>query len=316
MVLFGVLAVVAVTPFTVYRFATGQYLAGGLDLLIQLAILAVVGYAWRSGNMDRAGLLAAICTSGGCVAVGLMTGLAGALWLYPVLVANFLLTGRRPAFAISAAAITVLTFSEGVGGWPAAGSFATSAAVVCGFAHLFGRHSDEQRRRLERIAGHDPLTGALNRRGMQRELDAAIEAGRRNMPHGLAVLDLDNFKQINDTHGHEAGDAVLVRFAEVLEGATRRSDRLFRLGGEEFVLLLPGAEPEILAHVGTMLARAVATEVECAGEPVTVSVGITPLLPGDTAATWLQRADRAMYQAKREGRNRAAVDPGGPGAEP
>ena len=124
------------------------------------------------------------------------------------------------------------------------------------------------------------------------------------------MLDLDHFKQVNDRHGHQAGDAVLVRFAQVVEAATRRSDRLFRTGGEEFVLLLPGAEPDILGHVGAMLVRTVAAEVRCGSDPVTVSVGITPLLPGDDAIRWLRRADRAMYRAKRDGRNRAVVDPG------
>ena len=310
MVLFGGLAIVAITPFVVYRFSTGQYLAAVIDIAIQLVIASIVAYAWRSGNMDRAGLLAALGMSGACVAVGLVSGMTGALWLYPVLVANFLLASRGAAILISAVAITTLAASEGLGGWPTFGSFAASAALLCGFAYLFGSHSEEQRRRLERLAGHDPLTGALNRRGMQRELEAAIEAGRRDVPAALAVLDLDNFKQVNDRHGHEAGDAVLVRFAEVVERTTRRSDRLFRTGGEEFVLLLPGAEPDILGHVGSILVRTVAAEVRCGGEPVTVSVGITPLLPGDDAIKWLRRADRAMYRAKREGRNRVLVDTG------
>ncbi|WP_043711712.1 GGDEF domain-containing protein [Novilysobacter defluvii] len=316
MVVFGGLAVVAITPFVVYRFATGNHLAAVIDIGIQVAIVSIVAYAWRSGNMDRAGLLAAMCMSGACVAVGLVAGLAGALWLYPVLVANFLLTSRGPAIVISAAAVGTLAFSEGLGGWPTFGSFAVSAMLLCGFAYLFSSHSDEQRRRLERLAGHDPLTGALNRRGMQRELEAAIEAGRRDVPCALAVLDLDHFKQVNDRHGHQAGDAVLVRFAEVVEAATRRSDRLFRTGGEEFVLLLPGAEADILAHVGSILVRTVAAEVRCGDDPVTVSVGITPLLRGDDAIRWLRRADRAMYRAKRDGRNRVVVDPGEAGTQP
>ena len=312
MVLFGGLAVVAITPFVVHRFANGQIMAGVVDILIQLVIVAIVAYAWRSGNMDRAGMLAALATSAGCVAIGTVGGLAGALWLYPVLVANFLLTGRLAAIIISALAILGVLSSGALGGWPASGSFAASAMVLCVFAWLFGAHSEQQRMRLERLAGRDPLTGASNRRGMHRDLQAAVEAGATGVPAGLAVLDLDEFKQINDRHGHEAGDAVLVQFAELVRRSTRASDRLFRSGGEEFVLLMPGADGASLERVVRGICRAVRRQVRCGGEPVTVSIGATPLRPGDDVARWLHRADRAMYRAKHEGRDRALVDPGVP----
>ncbi|MCE7032323.1 diguanylate cyclase [Lysobacter sp. GX 14042] len=311
MVLFGGLAVLAITPFAVYRFASGQLVAGLVDVLIELVIVAIVAYAWRSGNMDRAGLLASLATSAGCVAVGTVGGLAGALWLYPVLVANFLLAGRMTAIAISAGAVLAMVSGDSLGDWPARGSFAASAIVLSVFAWLFSNHSEQQRLHLERLAGRDPLTGALNRRGMDGELQAVIAAaGRDGAPAGLAVLDLDDFKQVNDRHGHEAGDGVLVQFAELVRRATRASDRLYRTGGEEFVLLMPGADAATLARIARGLRRAVRDQVRCGGEPVTVSIGATPVRPDDSVASWYARADRAMYRAKREGRDRAVVDAG------
>ena len=97
MTVFGALTVVGITPFVVFRLLNDQPIAAVADVGIQLGITAIVLYAWRGDRMDRAGLLAAVFCSGGCVAMAHLTGLTGTLWLYPVLLSNFLLAARRPA---------------------------------------------------------------------------------------------------------------------------------------------------------------------------------------------------------------------------
>ncbi len=147
------------------------------------------------------------------------------------------------------------------------------------------------------------------RRGMGTELEIAIATSARGGTSlGLAVLDLDHFKQINDSFGHEAGDTVLVQFAELVRRSTRKGDRFFRLGGEEFALLLPGADTVALRRIAEQLRVAVENEMRCGDRHVTVSIGATVLAADESASDWLSRADAAMYRAKREGRNRVVVE--------
>jgi diguanylate cyclase (GGDEF)-like protein len=308
MTVFGTLTVAAIAPFAIYRFGRGQIAAGVADLVIQACIAAIVCYAWRGGNMDRAGLLVALFCSAGCVAVGQISGLPGVLWLYPVLLANFLLAARRPAVVTSAVGIAVLATNDALARLDAI-TFVVTALMVCLFAYIFSYRTEAQRRQLEGIAARDPLTGALNRRGMDRELQQAMDTAlREGSPVGLAVLDLDGFKQVNDENGHEAGDAVLLRFAQLVRRLTRRDDRFFRLGGDEFALLLPGADADALQRVGQAVRRAMQRQDGEGSFAVTVSIGAATLRPGESARDWLHRADTAMYEAKRAGSDRVVID--------
>ena len=308
---FGTITVLAITPFAYYRFSNQQFVAGLVDVLIQLCIGAVALYAWRGGNLDRAGWAVSIFNSIGCVLVGQLVGLPGALWLYPVLLSNFLLAPRRTAVVISLLAVGALSFNDALGSLANALSFVLTAAMVSLFAYIFSNRADAQRQLLEVLATRDPLTGAINRRGFEREIEPAMAAAIRDgTPLGLAVLDLDGFKQVNDQNGHEAGDAVLVQFARIVRGQIRKSDHLLRIGGDEFVLVLPGADAGTLARITESVRQRVHERLRCGEHAVTVSIGAAPLLPGESMRDWLHRADTAMYLAKREGCNRVVVDRG------
>jgi diguanylate cyclase (GGDEF)-like protein/putative nucleotidyltransferase with HDIG domain len=162
----------------------------------------------------------------------------------------------------------------------------------------------ESSRRLEdmrHLAGHDPLTGLRNRR----EFEPRINDHLRADGVALLVCDLDNFKRVNDSLGHEAGDEVLRRFADVLGRSTRGTDLPTRLGGEEFAVLLPGARRDEALAVAERLRLAV--RAEFAGFAATVSVSIGVAASSDelaTAADLMRAANRALYAAKRLGRDR------------
>jgi diguanylate cyclase (GGDEF)-like protein len=166
-----------------------------------------------------------------------------------------------------------------------------------------------------KVSQTDQLTGLPNRRHILGMLDEAL-ATNGNTGSGLcvAVIDIDHFKAINDGHGHEAGDAVLEHFARSCQARVRAQDHLGRTGGEEFLLLLPeiridhavriierirdGFPAAVLRHNGLEL-------------PCTFSAGVTEALPDDERSSILRRADRALYAAKAEGRNRTRIDSGG-----
>jgi diguanylate cyclase (GGDEF)-like protein len=167
---------------------------------------------------------------------------------------------------------------------------------------------DRLRAEFEHIASHDPLTNVLTRRVF---MDACAQELARCRRHGrsmaLLLMDIDHFKGVNDTHGHQMGDRVLLDFAQRITGLLRRPDLLARFGGEEFVLLLPETTlDEALAVAERILAR-----VAEPGEglpPITVSVGVATNRPDEAEIdTLLARADKALYKAKDEGRNRVEI---------
>jgi len=164
---------------------------------------------------------------------------------------------------------------------------------------------------LERLAMVDPLTGVANRRYFYQR--AAIEIGaahRRRSPLACLMLDIDFFKSVNDEHGHAAGDQVLKRVAEICAAGIRPYDLLGRLGGEEFAVLLPDADPATAGMIAERLRVAISASpalVDGVALPVTVSIGVSVLAPADAAIDpLLDRADRALYQAKNSGRDRVA----------
>jgi diguanylate cyclase (GGDEF)-like protein len=197
---------------------------------------------------------------------------------------------------------------------PEALRFVLAGAIALGLMDIFSQLSGLQIRSavqnslLQQYALTDPLTNLPNRRAFQTTCEKKFAPpdgdGR---PMSLIVLDIDCFKQVNDTHGHDAGDRVLQQLAQVVRSVVHSSDYPVRWGGDEFAVLLPDSN---LSH-----ARLMAEKIRLTVEsfpfdvgPVTVSLG-TAVLSGDHSfASLFQRADRALYEAKRQGRNRIGVD--------
>jgi diguanylate cyclase (GGDEF)-like protein len=169
--------------------------------------------------------------------------------------------------------------------------------------------------RLQSIV--DPLTGLFNRRFMDETLRRElIRADRKAVSLSLIVLDLDHFKRLNDTFGHDAGDAVLKAASQVIRQCVRESDLACRFGGEEMVVILPECDGPTAGERAEKIRRAIAAlDVQHAGRTlgsVTASLGVAVSTEqGTDAETLLRAADQALYQAKRDGRNRVAIADGG-----
>ncbi|MEV6494957.1 GGDEF domain-containing protein, partial [Actinoplanes sp. NPDC051633] len=162
---------------------------------------------------------------------------------------------------------------------------------------------------LRRRAGHDPLTGLANRRTMEEQLAAGLEISA-DYTVGLLMLDLDGFKQINDTLGHAVGDALLIGIAERLRQQVRQDDIVARLGGDEFVVVMPDVhDPGDVLTIGHRLLQAIRLPMRIDEHVVTVSasVGMTVNHPGVSLAELLREADEAMYEAKRSGKNQGCA---------
>ncbi len=154
----------------------------------------------------------------------------------------------------------------------------------------------------------DPLTGAGNRTAMDQSLTREVEIARRlQQPLSVLMLDIDHFKGINDTHGHATGDGVLRAVADAIKDRLRNIDQVFRFGGEEFLIVLTNTGREAAALIGQRLrnaAQQLTYPVNGRTVELTVSLGCSTLLPGESPDSLLRRADTALYAAKRHGRNR------------
>lgn len=161
----------------------------------------------------------------------------------------------------------------------------------------------------------DPLTGLANRRSFDLELKAIAGRASRSSPAHLVMADVDHFKRVNDLHGHDIGDEVLRIVGEVLRANVRRDSLVARVGGDEFGLLLPGGGPHYAAGIATRLRELLAGRpLALRGppeviEPITLSIGVAGWRAGDSSARWYARADAALYDAKRRGRNRISTAP-------
>jgi len=167
----------------------------------------------------------------------------------------------------------------------------------------------------QRYALIDFLTGVSNRRHLYQLFTYEVERARRyRQPFSVVLFDVDNFKQVNDTHGHLMGDRVLKGLTQLTLRLLRNVDDLGRWGGEEFLILLPETDVVGAQRLAERVRSALAQQRFDIAGSVTASFGVTTYLPNDTLETMLHRADEALYQAKREGRNHVAVSLAAPHA--
>ncbi|MBB5206038.1 diguanylate cyclase (GGDEF)-like protein [Inhella inkyongensis] len=169
---------------------------------------------------------------------------------------------------------------------------------------------------LADLSNRDPLTGLSNRRNFEmqlsREIDRAARSGESAL---LLMLDIDHFKKVNDTHGHAAGDLVIRAVADAVASAVRPMDTVARVGGEEFAVVLPNCSSSFGPTVAERIREAVAEQVVAVAPglslQVTVSLGgaYAPQWVRSSPLLWMERADRQLYRAKAEGRNRACLEP-------
>lgn len=313
--LMGIIGVLGISPYAVYRLLHGNYLVGIADCIIVLSTIGAVIYAWRTGDTEKPGLYLCAVFSVGATLIAINLGVNGLFWIYPLVLFNFFMVSPGKAIVAS---LLVLAGLLGHSAW-APGSVFDSAYQMTSFlvtnamagvlTFIFAYRTRTQREQLQVLAVHDPLTGARNRRAMNEELKIAVSSKRRHArQYGVLAMDLDHFKQINDQHGHHAGDLVLVEFVELIKSCSRKEDRLFRFGGEEFLLLLPDTDPHGLKAAADNLLECVRAQLRGPAGPVSVSIGGATLRRDETWSHWLQRADQCLYQAKSQGRDRRIID--------
>jgi diguanylate cyclase len=302
-------ALVLLTIFTVNNLLRGRYEVGLVILVAQAVLLADV-LALRRGNPPPVpfSVVVMLLLAGVFDAV-VRQGIIGVFWGYPVVLICYFVLSRRLALLFSLGILVTLTLL--VAHWVdrdlSTRVFATLLLTII-MINIVLNVMAELQEALIRQAITDPLTGAFNRRRMQQTLEQVVEQGRRRPPNNaILVIDIDHFKEINDRLGHDIGDRVLRQMVEVFDGRIRKVDQLFRIGGEEFMILLFETNTAEALALAENLRMRVEHAPLLEDQKVTVSLGVCAQRAGQSAEDWLKCADSALYQAKRAGRNRVEV---------
>jgi diguanylate cyclase (GGDEF)-like protein len=216
-----------------------------------------------------------------------------------------------PREAVIGAVITVaalLPAALPAGASHETGTIFITILVTSAFAFAFSLITSRQRQQLLVLATKDPLTGAGNRRALEAKLTEVVNAFMRsNRAASLVLIDLDHFKKVNDMYGHAVGDQILKRVTEIMNLRIRVTDSLYRIGGEEFVVVLEGADIEHAVRLAEQLRTLVVANELVPDHAVTISLGVAELRKGENGNDWLHRADEALYRAKDAGRNSTSI---------
>lgn len=302
-------------PFAVYRFIEGSYVVAVIDGVLVLVACASAYYARRSANVRVPGTITSVTLAVGAAIVSLELGINGAVWLFPVMMFSYYLCNHGLALLLVVGVLSTIGAAELMDPGRIFASvdqfigFFSAAAAATIFSNLFASQNLWQQRRLMEWATLDPLTGLENRRSLEHELNVAAAAERRHgLCQGLLIIDLDNFKQLNDTYGHFTCDKILVDFASLLRSCTRIEDRVFRYGGDEFFIILPNTEAAGMQRVANTILSGIPEFFSNRPFAVSASIGGGSLQTGEVVDAWKERVDRCLFEAKAQGRNRYISD--------
>lgn len=298
-----------ILPFAVTRFMQGELLAGFIDVAIIGGLLATGTMVYRTRRVRFVSIILSFVCISGVLATVYMSGPQQIFWAYPALMAVFYLVKPREGiiFALAMVVALIPRLLPEEDGFQSATMLIT-IVVMSAFAYAFSIVTNRQRELLIQLATKDPLTGAGNRRALESKMSEVIASHSRNRAaSSVILLDLDHFKAVNDKHGHAKGDEILIRITEIVNMRIRVTDSLYRIGGEEFVVVIEGQGCEGALHLAEQLRTLVDANELVPDHAVTISLGVAELRHKESGSDWLHRADEALYQAKHAGRNTTSV---------
>ncbi len=306
----SVVVLILLVPFTINNFLQGRIVMGLATSSIGVAACFNIleGLRGRYSVWVNTWLIAP--TGAFTITYTLVVlGPVGSYWPVLLTLSYYFVLPERRAWVLNGLTLLLIIPAAWYALDPSAATRFTAALLgVSLFAFIAMRQIYALSRLLRERAVTDALTGLLNRSLLEDGLRRAIaQNDRSRIPMTVLTLDIDHFKSINDALGHEAGDRVLRGVARILRDRTRGGDRTFRIGGEEFLILMHDADES----AGRILAETLRRAVEEAGllprRSVTVSVGVSQLAPGMTPAEWARESDEKLYRAKQSGRNRVVA---------
>lgn len=304
-------AVILLVPFSLVALMSQMYayFIGGVCLILLLGATAYM--AGQGRDHQPLTLFALVPGSILLIVSALYTeGISASIGCFPLIVACYCMLDRRNADIASAMVLLMsapvmwlsLTVIEST-------VLTASLTVVIMFASMLMRQIEYQQKTLRYQIERDPMTGLLNRTSLSQRLENSVDVFRSDaVPAALLTLDLDYFKRVNDMFGHETGDLVLCEVAKLLEKNVADDCSVFRMGGEEFLILLANKGAHEARQNAELLRSEIAEAAIIDNYPIKVSIGMANLRSSDCINSWKRRSDNLLYVAKFNGRNRIISD--------
>jgi len=226
-------------------------------------------------------------------------------WAYPISLALIYILPHKQALIFNLIIFTFISlFSFLNMEIPAALRVSLSLFLTILITSLIAKHIHKLHQDLIHESIRDPMTGALNRRQLSTHLETSLAYKKRNnINSAILMFDIDHFKRINDNFGHDIGDKVIIKLVKLINEHSREVDLLFRIGGEEFILLMNDIDINFAQDIAEKLRMIIRVEPIIENHPVTVSIGICAPLNHFSIDIWVKNADNALYVAKNQGRN-------------
>lgn len=305
-IVFFTMALISIAGFGLYKASIGQSVIAFIDFLICLFF----AYAVRQVILDtfvfkKKLVLVIVCMAGALSIIFLTANVSAIFWVYPAITGAFVLLGSRMALPLSIIFI-ILTIALALPMIPTFYFFNMlfSLILLCVSVSIFSVRAETVNKQLIELVDIDPLTNLKNRRSLKGQLVNEITLHKNNIyQSSLLILDLDHFKKINDIYGHTIGDSILVKFSNMLKNSVRETDKVYRYGGEEFIIIANNTRLENAGKLAEHLRQTTEKILTVNNKPVTVSIGVAEVDIEDTDVSWLHRADHALYKAKDSNRN-------------
>ena len=295
-----------VSPFAIYRILEQQWLIGLVDLFAAIGMFSLFFYVHKTHKIELASIILSIITLLAVVFSIHIKGSAQAYWIFPVTVSFFYLL--KPKLSLVFTVITIILILPVLlkeNHSLTNGLLIVPLLITISLAFIFSKEMNQQRLLLLEQTTKDPLTGIGNRRALTEKLEQLIALFQRTEHKvSLLLIDVDYFKVINDTYGHNAGDNCLIKIAALFKSRIRVSDSLYRYGGEEFIVVAENTEITDAIILAEELRSTLEIVKFNVATPITVSIGVAELKTNESYDKWIQRADVALYKAKNSGRNK------------
>jgi len=303
--------VILVTPFAIYHFINQNYFIGSIvSLIVGIFLFFSSIITKKRPSYSKFTFWIFVPAAISLLAyVTFQYGLMGALWCFPFIIGIYCTLPEKRAYIANFIFLLFMIPIIWMNVDQATAMRAIASLILTNaFTGILINAFNKQQAKLEKLVVTDPLTSLFNRSLLEDTLNQAIEQfDRTQIPMSIAIFDLDNFKEINDSMGHTIGDNVLISVAKTFKKRCRKVDRIFRLGGDEFLVFLYNTSKKQSIKITEELRQKISTIEVAPNFKVSTSVGIANLEKDETWQSWMRRCDSKLYESKKLGRNRITV---------
>lgn len=297
---------IGITPFSIYRILQQDWNVAILDVLVSVFMAVLFVYVYITDNVRNSGIVLILAALTANLFSFYLKGMSQVYWIYPAMLSAYYvmtpLTGVILNFVMLSFYLPQLINTQ------EAVSIATilvTITITNVIAFVFASGLRKQEKKLKKLASEDYLTGTGNRRALDSYLESlSLQLQNHDKTASMVLLDLDHFKNVNDLYGHIKGDEVLINLAGLLKSFCHIQSKVFRYGGEEFIIVCPDTKLTEAREGAEILRDKIKKQIQIDDVELTVSIGVAEYVKEETPEDWIHRVDLALYRAKNQGRDR------------